>query len=188
MKTHIMLITGSGSENSHTLALVRYIAALLQKQGVKTTIWDLQKNPLPFSDPDFHGDPAHPNKEVRRFIHEVANAQGIVLGTPLYHGTFSGVLKNALDNLGSDAFKNKHVGLVSNAGGGGNIQAVEQLRSVIRSLYGYALQTQIVSTEDDYTTIEGIKAVQNTSIKDRAKRLVDELVFFTTLMQQNNLQ
>ncbi len=44
---------------------------------------------------------------------EVAGAQGIILGTPEYHGSFSGVLKNALDLMGFDEFEGKMIGLWS---------------------------------------------------------------------------
>jgi NAD(P)H-dependent FMN reductase len=187
MKKHIVLISGSGSKHSHTQALLHYIATLLEEQGMKTTLWDLYEKPLLATDPDYHGDPMHPNLQVRKFIALVNSADGIVLGTPLYHGSFSGILKNALDNLGSDAFKNKHVGLVSNAGGMGNMQAVEQLRSVVRALYGYALQTQIVTTEEDYTVFAKTNKILITdAIKQRAKRLADELVFFTMLMEKQS--
>jgi len=188
MKKHIVLISGSGAKHSRTQALLLHIAELLETRGMKTTLWDLSERPLPPTEPDFHGDPLHPDLQVREFIGLVNDADGIVLGSPLYHGSFSGILKNALDNLGSDAFKNKHVGLVSNAGGGGNIQAVEQLRSVVRSLYGYSLQTQIVTTEGDFTGVEGRNTVHNPSIKQRVLRLVDELVFFTSLMRDHRTQ
>ena len=36
-------------------------------------------------------------EDVFRLRREVSQAQGIILGTPEYHGSFSGVLKNALD-------------------------------------------------------------------------------------------
>ncbi len=45
-------------------------------------------------------------------------AEGIILGTPEYHGGFSGVLKNALDLMGFDEFEVKMMGLVGVEGGG----------------------------------------------------------------------
>lgn len=179
MKKHIVLISGSGSENAHTLALIKSLESIIQECGLKTTIWDLQKNPLPFMDPLHHGDEMHPNLKTREFINLIDQADGIILGTPIYHGSFSGILKNALDNLGDEAFKNKPVGLISNAGGMGNTQACEQLRSIVRSLYGYALQTQIVSSEDDFEDLGSSKKLINKSIKKRCLRLVNELITFT---------
>lgn len=186
MEKHIVLISGSGTKHSRTRALLTHIAELLQVRSMKVTLWDLSEKPLPPVEPDFHGDPLHPDPEVRKFIQLVASADGIVLGSPLYHGSFSGILKNALDNLGSDAFKNKHVGLVSNSGGAGNIQAVEQLRSVVRSLYGYSLQTQIVTTGSDFIGDAEKQIVSSPSIKQRSLRLVDELVFFASLMPSHS--
>lgn len=185
MKKHIVLINGSGTPNSHTGALLRHIANLLQKRGVRTSIWNIQEKPLPPVDPELYGNPNHSNVRVKEFIQLVDSADGIVLGTPLYHGSFSGLLKNSLDNLGSDAFKNKHIGLVSNVGGAGNMQACEHLRSVVRSLYGYALQTQIVTTEEDYIDSKDNKKVKSLSIQQRCIRLADELIFFANLMQNN---
>jgi NAD(P)H-dependent FMN reductase len=67
------------------------------------------------------------------------------------------------------------------------MQAVEQLRSVVRALYGYALQTQIVTTEEDYTVFAKTNKILITdAIKQRAKRLADELVFFTMLMEKQS--
>ena len=43
-------------------------------------------------------------------------AQGIILGTPAYHGSFSGVLKNAMDLMGFDEFGGKIIGLVGVSG------------------------------------------------------------------------
>lgn len=187
MNNHIVLISGSGTKRSRTRVLLTYIANLLEERGMTTTFWDLSEKLVPQSEPDLHGDPNHPDQRVREFIELINRADGIVLGSPLYHGSFSGILKNALDNLGSDAFKNKHVGLVSNGGGGGNIQAVEQLRSVVRSLYGYSLQTQIVTSSDDFTGREGKNKLSSKSIKNRAIRLADELVFFSNLMQNESV-
>jgi hypothetical protein len=51
MKKHIVLISGSGSKNSHTRGLLMHIATLLEKRGMKTTLWDLYENSLPATEP-----------------------------------------------------------------------------------------------------------------------------------------
>jgi NAD(P)H-dependent FMN reductase len=40
-----------------------------------------------------------------------------IAGTPLYHGSYSGVLKNAIDPMGFHEFEDKMVGLVGVSGG-----------------------------------------------------------------------
>ena len=53
---------------------------------------------------------------VGKLREEVRAAEGIILGTPEYHGGFSGVLKNALDLMGFDEFEGKMMGLVGVSG------------------------------------------------------------------------
>src|SRR5438477_10122300 len=47
----------------------------------------------------------------------VKESDGVILGTPEYHGSFSGVLKNALDLMGFEEFEGKMLGLVGVSGG-----------------------------------------------------------------------
>jgi len=177
MTKHIVLISGSGMPNSHTLSLIEHIAELLNQRNIKTTIWDLQTKPLPLLDAELYEDPNHPSQNVLDLNKLIKSSDGVILGTPVYHGSYSGILKNALDNLEGELFNKKPVGLISNAGGAGNLIALEHLRSVVRSLYGYALQTQIATFEDDYSNKNG-KYVLNNEIKKRVKRLVEEIIYF----------
>jgi len=48
---------------------------------------------------------------------EVKQAHGIILGTPEYLGSYSGVLKNALDLMGFEEFEGKMLGLLGVSGG-----------------------------------------------------------------------
>jgi len=41
------------------------------------------------------------SENVAALRRQVQEADGIILGTPEYHGSFSGVLKNALDHMAS---------------------------------------------------------------------------------------
>ncbi len=129
---------------------------------------------------------ATPDENVKEFNRAVKNADGFILGSPLYHGSYSGVLKNALDNLPGDAFKNKPVGLASCAGGIRNsAHACEHLRLVIRALYGYVLQAQIGTGEEDYKeTKDGYELVTE-DVKKRAGTLVNELIALASLLKEN---
>jgi FMN reductase len=62
---------------------------------------------------------------------EVNQGQGIILGTPEYHGGYSGVLKNALDLMGFEKFEEKMLGLVGVSGGAmGAFGPMNSLREV----------------------------------------------------------
>ncbi len=179
----VMLISGSAKENSHTLVLLNYIKDLLEKRKVNIIVWDLLEHPLPIVMPEYHHNPFEtPDKTVQEFNRLVKDSDAIVLGTPLYHGSYSGLLKNALDNLGSEAFKNKPVGLFSVAGGMPSVQALEHLRSVVRALYGYSLQTQIGTSKADFNGLE----IKNPEVKKRSIRLVEELYMLTKLLMNKD--
>ncbi len=46
-------------------------------------------------------------------VEKIAGADGVVLATPVYRGTFTGVLKNLLDQVPVDALRGKPVGIVA---------------------------------------------------------------------------
>jgi FMN reductase len=75
---------------------------------------------------------------------EAALADGIVLGSPGYHGSISGLVKNALDyaeDLRNDArpyFSGRPVGCVATAGGWpGAVNTLGALRDIVHSLRGW---------------------------------------------------
>lgn len=180
----ITLINGSLAHASHTYVLLEYLHELLEEKGIGAKIWDIRQKPLPYVMPEYHHDPLQtPSGLVRDFVKTIESSQGIILGSPLYHGSYSGVLKNALDSLSKDAFKNKAVGLVSNAGTRGT-GAMEHLRSVIRTMYGYSLQTQIATEEEDFKEVKGSFILTNNDIKQRSIRFVAELIHLTSLLNQ----
>ena len=61
------------------------------------------------------------------------------VGTPRYHGSYSSVVKTALDYGGFDEFENKTIGLLAVSGGGFPITALDHLRSVCRALDAWVL-------------------------------------------------
>lgn len=179
----VTIICGSIAQKSHTNSGLRYIENLLKQKGIQTVYWDLKEQPLPIALPQYHSDPLkHPEQIVRQFVTTVNQSQGVVLGTPVYHGSYSGVLKNALDNLQGDAFRNKPVGLLSHASGErSGVTGCEHLRSVVRTLYGYALQTQVITASSDYTNHNREYVLISLDIKERCERFTDELVQLSRL-------
>ena len=86
--------------------------------------------------------------DVLRLRAQVAAAQGVILGTPEYHGSYSGVLKNAIDLMGFDEFEGKMIGLVGVSGGAmGAISALQSLRDVSRALHAWVIPHQAAISE-----------------------------------------
>src|SRR3989338_11575816 len=102
----ITLICGSIAKKSHTYHLLKYLENLLNGKGVETAFWDLKTKQMMFAMPELHRTPIEtPDDKVKEFIRLVESSDGVIIGSPLYHGSYSGVLKNALDNLYLDAFR-----------------------------------------------------------------------------------
>ena len=174
---HILLISGSARAKSRTLACLRFIENEAKKRGHEVHLWDLATEHMPMTMPEHHSDPMQtPNDTVKKFLRKVAWAEGIVLGTPLYHGSYSGVLKNAIDNLAFDEFRDKPVGVISTGSGlQKSIQPALHLVAVIQTLYGIPTQTQVGSHAGNYEETDDAFVLTDTDVKDRCLRLIDEL-------------
>ena len=137
----IVGIVGSLREISYTRMAVRIALAGAAETGATTRLIDLRDYTLPFCDGS--GKEAEGFPDLARLREEVAAAHGIILGTPDYHGSYSGVLKNALDLMGFKEFEGKVIGLVGVAGGAlGTVNALNDLRKVGRSLHAWVVPQQ----------------------------------------------
>lgn len=135
-------ICGSLRERSYTrMALARALAGA-EEAGAEARMIDLREYELVFCRGSARQVEYPP--DVARLCADVGAADGIVLGTPEYHGSFSGVLKNALDLMGFKEFEGKMVGLVGVGGGQlGAINALNGLRTIGRSLRAWVLPAQV---------------------------------------------
>jgi NAD(P)H-dependent FMN reductase len=156
---------------------------VLGASGAETTVWWLSERPLPPADPKYHHDASsHPDPAVRQLVAQAGEAGGIVLASPVYHNSYSGILKNALDHLSMDQFHRKPVGL---AGHGGNrtTQAVDHLRIVVRGLLGVALPSQVCTANEDFEETPGGYRLLSSDIEARIQRVAEELILFAQTLQ-----
>src|SRR5688572_6125630 len=111
---HIVGICGSIRPGSFTRMALATALAGVAANGGATRLIDLRDYNLPFvTAPD---GPEQLLPDVQRLRADVKAADGIILATPEYHGSFSGVLKNAMDLMGFEEFEGKMLGLVGEIG------------------------------------------------------------------------
>jgi NAD(P)H-dependent FMN reductase len=178
-----LVLSGSISPRSRTRAVALAACDTLRARSVDCEMWDLRERPLPIADPEYHQDPAlHPDPDVRRFVAAADEADGFVVVSPVYHNSFSGVLKNSLDSLTIPQFQYKPVGLAAFGGSMAAVQVCDQLRTVIRGLYGIALPVQVVVTPADVAHDEsGRPSLTNQAVLDRFELLARDFVLFAHL-------
>ncbi len=137
----IVGIAGSLVPPSHSLLAVEIALDQAAKQeGVTTTLIDIGALNLPL----YNNQIATPEAALQ-LANQVYEADALIWGTPLYHGTVSGLFKNTIDwlQLLSDRqpayLTDKIVGLVSTAGGVQGLQAINTMEYIVRALRGWTL-------------------------------------------------
>ena len=135
-------ICGSLRERSATRMALQLALAAAEEAGASAHLIDLRTYDLVFC-AGMARDTEYP-PDVARLCADVQAADGVILATPEYHGSFSGVLKNALDLMSFRELEGKMVGLIGCAGGQlGAMNALSGLRGVGRSLRCWVIPQQV---------------------------------------------
>lgn len=178
---NLLLINGGARKISRTRGLTQAFEAALKAKGISTRYFDLGVEILPI----FTG--SEKDRElpaVQKLINLAQQADGFVICTPEYHNGMSGALKNALDFLGGAQFRGKPAIIGAASGGGkGGINALNNLRIVLRGVYANVLADQIVADPehfDEYTELVDLGA------KARVEQMSDELIRMVKLQQLIN--
>jgi FMN reductase len=140
MTVHVVGIGGSLRADSQSERALRIALAGAEDAGAKITLLSGAQLVLPFYDPTVPDRPAG----AMRLVDELRSADGVVLVSPGYHGTVSGLVKNALDYVedmrGDDPpyLDGRAVGCVAAAfGWQAAVNTLTALRSIVHSLRGW---------------------------------------------------
>ncbi|MBE9167894.1 NAD(P)H-dependent oxidoreductase [Pleurocapsales cyanobacterium LEGE 06147] len=136
----IVGITGSLRDGSYSTQALQQAATRVEALGAEVEILDLREMNLPFCD----GGNEYPDyPDVEKLRNAVKEADGIILATPEYHGSVSGVIKNALDLMSFEHLSDKVTGLISVLGGQSNSNALNDLRVIMRWVHAWVIPEQI---------------------------------------------
>jgi FMN reductase len=146
----VLLIAGSPSERSRTAALLEAAGQRLEARGVlveRLRVRDLSPQALLLA--DF----GHPS--ISQATGRVAEADVIIVATPVYKAAYSGVLKVFLDLLPQDGFKGKVVLPLATGGSPHHMLALDySLRPVLQSLGAKHILPGIYATDSQVTVNE----------------------------------
>lgn len=177
----ILILVGSADKDSHSLHLGQEIEKGLQANGAETELINLVEHGLPLYDRSVERAEGWDEK-TRAFLDKSLDMDAFVWVTPIYHNSYSSILKNALDWHHSTKFPNRVVGLASN-GGHRSPQACDQLTLVARSQHMYVIPTRVCTDEnEDY---DHDKNLTSESIKERIEKFCQELVDLTKKVQMD---
>jgi FMN reductase len=136
----IVGISGSLRPESYSAQALDIVATRVRALGAEVEILDLRDMSLPFCN---GGDEYPDYPDVEKLQKAVREADGLILVTPEYHGSVSGVLKNALDLMGFEELSDKVTGLISVLGGQSNSNALNDLRVILRWTHTWCILDQI---------------------------------------------
>ncbi len=183
--TRIAGLVGSLRPGSYTSSAVEQALKGAAESGAETRLIRLSDYELPFCS-SVQSDADCP-PEVLRLRNDLRWADGIILGTPEYHGGVSGVLKNALDLMGAAEFEGKAVGLVGVSGGAmGALEALGTLRSVGRTLHAVVIPDQ-VAVASAWKVFDQNGLLLDASIEKRLKSVGSEIVRFAHLLSSQGV-
>ena len=179
-------ICGSLRDGSYTRMAVNVALQGAHEVGVQTQLIDLKEYDLILCDGK-EDESAYP-EDILKLREEVSRAQGIILGTPEYHGSFSGVLKNALDLMGFDEFEGKMIGLVGVSGGQmGALNALNSLRTVGRALHAWVIPEQ-ASIPEAWNAFDEEGNLKDNRLQDRVMEIGRQVARFSCLHTSQKAQ
>jgi len=139
-------LCGSLRPGSYTKMALREALKGAAEAGCETDLVDLRDFQLVFANGS--GEEAQSAPDIVLLRERIQAADGVILGTPEYHGSFSGVMKNALDLTGFAEWEGKMLGLVGVAGGRmGAHEALNSLRHIGRTLHAWVIPEQVSIAE-----------------------------------------
>jgi chromate reductase, NAD(P)H dehydrogenase (quinone) len=180
----VLVFAGSTRRDSFNKKLAAVAADAVRKAGAEASLVDLREFPMPLYDGDLEaaeGVPPH----AKRFKALMLAHAGLLIASPEYNSSISGVLKNAIDWASRQepgekplaCFQGKVAGLVSASPGAlGGLRGLVVLRSLLGNIGVLVVPEQLaVSKAHEAFTPEGelVDAKQQASLERVAARVAD---------------
>jgi FMN reductase len=172
----LRLLGVSGSPRSHSKTLLAVETAV---EHARATLPGVSASVLRLCDRDVQTcdgrDPSRYDGDTRQVIDEVVEADALIVGTPMYRGTYTGLLKNLFDVLPNDALRGKPVGLVATGGTDHHYLAIEHgLKPVVGFFDAYVVPGAVYANNESY--VDGVLATEE--VRERLCGLAERVVEF----------
>lgn len=173
----IILISGSPTLRSRSGALLEYAAARLVDEGLKATTLSIRDYPPEDLILGRYDSPAF--NETKRLV---AEARGIVVGTPVYKASFTGSLKALLDILPVQAFRNKTLLPIASGGSAAHLLVLDYaLKPVLSALGASDILQGVYVTDPEVQFAENGEPLIDEEIRTRLGRELESLISKVTL-------
>ncbi|MDG2215049.1 MAG: NAD(P)H-dependent oxidoreductase [Verrucomicrobiota bacterium] len=169
----VMAVVGSLHEKSVTKVVINHVAEGLLEMGCEVDLLDLAEENLPLvnTDTTFSADYYGP------LAQRVKEADVFILGTPDYHGSMSGALKNFTDHFWKEFTGKLFAPIVASHEKGLTVH--DQLRTIARQCYAWSLP-YAVSFEEKKDVIDG--EVASDKFRERLEMMIRDTRVYGELL------
>jgi chromate reductase len=180
---HILGFAGSLRKDSYNVALLRNAAALLP-DGATLELFD--PAPIPLFNQDLEGEVP---EGVRLFRERIRAADALLIASPEYNYSITGVLKNAIDwgsrPQGQSAFDGKPVAIMGAGGRFGTVRSQLHLRQILAHLNMYAVNRPEVFINEAWKKFDTEGNLTDDDARDLIRRQLGELVAWTRRLRRS---
>ena len=170
----MVTFSGSTSEQSKTNQLIATVAQQIQQQTQRNI--EFQEIKLSELAPYFNFPTVWNNlpRPLKEALQQVENADFLIVGTPVYRASFTGLFKHFFDHVAQDALVGKHVLLTASGGSDKHALVLEhQLRPLFSFFQAHTLPIGVYAVEADFD--ENLQ-IHNPLLKDRITLAVNSAV------------
>jgi chromate reductase, NAD(P)H dehydrogenase (quinone) len=179
----VVAFSGSTREQSVNKKLLQEAVKVAERMGAEVKVIDLRDFPMPFYDGDIEAKLGMP-EHAKRFRQLLIESDAVLITSPEYNGSVSGILKNTLDwasrsengQPSRDAFKGKKFAIMSaSPGPGGGARGLEHLRTIIENVGGIVVQ-QRLSVPNAYNAFDPQGALRDDTLKHKLSEEIQQLL------------
>lgn len=175
----IVGLGGTEREDSVTEACLREALYAAEQSGARVKLFSAASLELPMFNPTV----SHRGRRAMTLVEAIRECDGLVLGSPAYHGGLSGLVKNALDyleDLHDDPrpyLDGRAVGCIVCAHGGqATATTLSSLRNIVHALRGWPTPLGVTVSSASVVASDG--AVIDQQLRSRLHILGQQVVEF----------
>ncbi|MGD0473904.1 MAG: NADPH-dependent FMN reductase [Candidatus Velthaea sp.] len=146
----IVILVGSATTPGRTHTIAAQVGNSLRARDATLQLDILDLAQVSYEPADGRALEAY-DRTVRQAVAKIEAAAGVVIASPVYRATYTGILKNFLDILPVDALRDKPVGVAVVGASFHHYLGVDTgLRSVLAWFGALALPTSVYLTSSDF--------------------------------------
>jgi FAD reductase [NAD(P)H] len=129
-------------------------------------------------------DPSTYSEDTKKVVDIVSSADFYIIGTPIFQGSMTGVLKNLFDLINPVAFRNKVMGFIANGGTYQHYLVIEnQLKPIAGYFRAYVAPGYVYAHSDHFNQQNELV---DSEVLSRISLLAEEVVHMQKALKENN--